>query len=239
MNARCVADLLAWLALAAVMLGPGEPGCSPTVPTACGEVDCADRECGPSPTCEGSCGTCLDGEVCNADGLCDVAPVCEPGYADCVDGLSLVCLDDGSAWADPLPCNPNGTPPFSFDLIGDLGRCDDRTCVTVTRGGEVPLSALIRNHDPYRNVVIHLETYGSPADTYPRAPGAWFDIPEPDIDIPWLGRDTIPFAVAVPADAAPGLYLTGLRAVLMNYYSSGGGVTLRLAIGHSLLIEVI
>ena len=47
-------DLAALLGLAAVMLGPGEPGCSPTVPTACGEMDGAGRECGPSSTCEGA-----------------------------------------------------------------------------------------------------------------------------------------------------------------------------------------
>ena len=238
MRTAAFTNALALGALAAVMLGPGEPGCSPTVPTACGEMVCADRECGPSPTCEGSCGTCLDGEVCNADGLCEVETVCEPGYADCVDGMTEVCLEDGSAWFEPQACDPNSSPRFTFDYGGENATCDDRDCVSLAAGETHELTAVVWNRDPYRTIAVEVQV--QPVDLgRPIAPNAWFSVTEPFLEIPWLNLGMTTVFVSVPQDAVPDIYVTMLQARLENYSFGGGSVVFHLAVGRTLRVEVL
>ena len=79
------------------------------------DKDCTDRECGPDPLCEASCGTCGVDHQCNAQGLCECVPdctdrecgpdpVCEESCGTCPSGqfchVSGQCLASGDCGDD-------------------------------------------------------------------------------------------------------------------------------------------
>ena len=239
MNGFILCRLLLVLALSLPVLGPGEPGCQgPAVPVVCVPA-CGEQECGADPACGEPCGECLAGEQCSAEGFCEPELVCEPGFADCVDGMSVVCLDDGSGWAGPLPCNPNETPRFTYVFEPPYGRGDGRDCVAIVAGERRTMAALLGNLDSYRTVTLRLESYGSSSETYPTAPGSWFVPSAREVVIPPLRSARVPFDVVVPAETAPDLYRLSTRAVLTSSAAVSGGVTWHLAIGKRLLVDVL
>ena len=209
----------------------GEPAsCTP---------DCGLRECGPDPACEEPCGACLEGEICSAEGLCEPELVCEPGYADCVDGVSELCLDDGSAWAEPLPCNPASSPAFTYVFEPPYERCDGRDCVAIVAGESGAMVALLGNRDSYRTITLELKGTNHASETYTPAPGSWFVASERFTMVPPRRTARVPFEVVVPADTAPGRYQLQSTAILMSSGSSSGGVTFRIGMGKSLLVDVL
>ena len=232
-------QLLLLLALSLPVLRPGEPGCQGPVPVVCVPA-CDERECGADPVCGELCGACLEGELCSAEGFCEPELVCEPGHADCVDGVSALCLDDGSGWAPPLPCDPSSSPRFTYDFEQPLGVCDGRPCVELVAGERRPMVALLGNLDSYRTITIELSGSDSyNPEHYPAAPGSWYVPSESRITIPPRSRARVPVEVVVPADTAPDRYLLVSEALLTGYSASSGGVTFRLALGKLLLVDVL
>ena len=150
----------------------------------------------------------------------------------------MVCLEDGSAWAAPLPCNPNSSPAFSVDCLNADGNPISPCSMAVQAGGQTEGRLRINNHDPYRTIETRLEAYRSASGGYPPGPPEWASIPSPLVVVPPLSGVVVPFTVAVPDDTAPDEYRLRMRAVLLGYSANGGGVSFSLAMGKSVYVQV-